>query len=83
MRVPEIPAAGEQRRTVQNSQGMHLLVDGLEPTCVGHVNLQDHVKVSLMIWSFILRHALSAKYDAVSRLDNLARRAGDMNTPSV
>ena len=60
-----------------------LLINTLQPACIGHVNLQDDVEIAFMIRGLVYRHALSSQYDAVAMVDNLARWTCDMNATTI
>lgn len=61
----------------------HFCIDCLEPILVGHVDLKHHVEVAFVVGSLVHGHALSAKNDTVSRLDDLAWRTSNVDSATV
>lgn len=61
----------------------YLGVNGFKPIFVWHVDLEYDIEVAFVVWGLVLRHTLSAKDDAVARLDDFAWWAGNVDTAAI
>jgi hypothetical protein len=70
-------------RTDDRERPAHCPIDGLQPIFIWHVDMNDYVKVALLIWVFVYRHTLSTQNYRLARADNLTRRTNDFDASPI